>query len=259
MKLNDNLTDFFKVDSGVKQGCKLSPTLFAIYINDLVNDINSLSAGVTMDEKVISSLLYADDIALIAPDEISLQKMLDAVGEWCKRWRLIVNKEKTKILHFRTSTKHRSNFNFKCGTVELDFSTNYRYLGLWLNESMDFKYTVNELCKSASRAFGALYSKFISASGMSYDVYTRLYESLVEPVMFYGAGIWGLSEQKCVNYIQNKACRYFLGCYKNTSNIATRGDMGWMSPITKQHLECYRFLFRLETKDENSIIYQVFK
>lgn len=99
VKLNDNLTDFFKVDSGVKQGCKLSPTLLAIYINDLVNDINSLSAGVTMDEKVISSLLYADDIALIAPDEISLQKMLDEVGEWCKRWRLIVNKEKTKILH----------------------------------------------------------------------------------------------------------------------------------------------------------------
>ena len=50
---------------GVKQGCKISPTLFSVYVNDLADDIRALSAGVNIDEMNLSILLYADDIALI--------------------------------------------------------------------------------------------------------------------------------------------------------------------------------------------------
>ena len=70
------------------------------------------------------------------------------------------------------------------------------------------------------RALSALYAKFKSAGGMAYDVYTKLYQSFVEPVLFYCAGIWGLTDT-----VQNKACKYFLGVGQNASNVATRGDM----------------------------------
>ncbi|XP_063436893.1 ankyrin repeat domain-containing protein 50-like [Mytilus trossulus] len=79
VRVNDRHTPWFNVDCGVKQGCLLSPTLFAAYINDLAKRINNLNCGVCFDDTVLSILLYADDIALIAPDEESLQKMLDTV------------------------------------------------------------------------------------------------------------------------------------------------------------------------------------
>ena len=45
--------------------------------------------------------LYADDIALIAPDKNSLQGMLDIVSDWCFTWKLSINSSKTKVVHFR--------------------------------------------------------------------------------------------------------------------------------------------------------------
>jgi hypothetical protein len=101
VKVNDFISPWFNVNTGVKQGCNLSPTLFSIFINDLANEINALQCGVCVDESVVSILLYADDIVLLAPDEHSLQLMLDCVNTWCLKWRLLVNKDKTKVIHFR--------------------------------------------------------------------------------------------------------------------------------------------------------------
>ena len=192
-------------------------------------------------------------IALIAPDEDSLQRMLDIVHRWCQKWRMSLNVEKTKILHFRNKNIERSTFNFRCGGVKIDFDKVYRYLGLTFNEYMDYKYTVRELTKSASRALSAIYTKFISCGGMSYDVYTKLYKTLVESILYYGAGIWGHANWREVQAIKNKACRLFLGSSKNSSNIASQGDMGYMSTYSRQTLEVFRLLFRIESADDNRI------
>ena len=63
VRINDDLTQWFNVEVGVKQGCLLSPTLISVYINDLASRINSLECGVKVDDFYLSILLYADDIA----------------------------------------------------------------------------------------------------------------------------------------------------------------------------------------------------
>lgn len=257
VRINNYVTDWFNVKNGVKQGCNISPTLFSIYINDLSTEINNLKCGVPFGDLLISILLYADDIALLAPDESSLQKMLHTLHNWCKKWRLQVNVEKTKIIHFRNKSIPISNFCFKCGDLRIEIATKYKYLGLWFTEFLDMEMAARELAKSASRALGALYTKFKFAGGMSHAVFKNLYESLVEPVLFYGAGIWGINKYNFTQLVQNKACRYFLGSGKNASNVATRGDLGWSSCDVKQKVEVCRLWLRLRETNHDRLVFKI--
>ena len=149
-------------------------------------------------------------------------------------------------MHFRSKAKTRSIF-FKCGENTIEYESNYKYLGFWCNEILSMSRSIREIItKSASRALGYVYTKYLHACGMSYDVYTKLISSLVEPVLYYCAGIWGTRYHKEIDVVLYIACRYFLGTNKNASNIATRWDMGWVSCIVKQKLETVRLWCRLK-------------
>ncbi len=100
MQVSDYRTDWFLTPFGVKQGDVLSPTLFAIYINDLALEIKHAAIGVRLDDLTVGALLYSDDIVLLAESESDLQSLLNIVYSWCSKWRLKINKDKTQIMHF---------------------------------------------------------------------------------------------------------------------------------------------------------------
>ena len=66
LQLNEIFTDWFSVLNGVKQGDNLSPTLFALFINDIVNEINYLGYGIQVMTYKINVLLNADDTVILA-------------------------------------------------------------------------------------------------------------------------------------------------------------------------------------------------
>ena len=66
VRLDNINTNWFQCNVGVRQGDNLSPTLFALFINDLEINLKALNKGVQIDNYNISLLLYADDIALIS-------------------------------------------------------------------------------------------------------------------------------------------------------------------------------------------------
>ena len=94
---------------------------------------------------------------------------------------------------------------------------------------------------------------------MSYDVYTNMIESVVEPVLFYCSGIWGTHKIPKVQSVMNKACRFFLRVYKNAPNTATRVDMGWVSAEVKQKLECTLLWCRLKNMPENRTARKIYQ
>ena len=111
--------------------------------------------------------------------------------------------------------------------------------------------------KSASRALSALYSKCLRAGGMTLSVFQKLYESLVEPVLFYSCGVWGISDFKEIQMVQNKACRYFLGGGKCASNVALRGDMGWNSCFVKAKIEVFCLWIKLRNVEDDRILKRI--
>ena len=192
IKLNDYLTDWFHTDSGVRQGDSLSPTLFGIFVNDLVQDINQLNIGIQAGDINLSILLYADDIVLMAENESDLQTMLDCVYQWCKQWRLVVNEDKTKIMHFRNDRSHRTEFVFKYGAKELEVVNYYKYLGVILDEFLKFEEAACTLARAGGRALGSIISKFRTFQNIGYNTFSKMFDTSVCPILKFCSGVWGL-------------------------------------------------------------------
>ena len=66
IKVNNTFTGWFKTSSEVRQGDTLSPTLFNIFINDLIEDLHNMHCGIETDDFSLSVLCYVDDIVVIS-------------------------------------------------------------------------------------------------------------------------------------------------------------------------------------------------
>ena len=89
---------------------------------------------------------------------------------------------------------------------------------------------------------------------MSHHVYKKLVETVVEPVLFYGAGIWGYRKFPAIESVLNKAKRLYLGVGKYAPNLAISGDLGWASAETKQKLEVVRLWCRLRNLSDDRLV-----
>ena len=101
----DGLTDIFSCSRGVRQGCLLSPLLLALYLNDLDNCIRESSSGVSVGDERIHTLLYADELVLMAKDPADLQSQLDALATFSSSIKMEMNMDKTKIMVLRNKKR----------------------------------------------------------------------------------------------------------------------------------------------------------
>jgi hypothetical protein len=131
--VNGHLTDWFQIHAGVRQGCVLSPLLY------VVEELNALNRGVAIEEggQKLSALLYADDIVLVAANKQDLQRMLD-VASYAKKWRFELNAKKSQVVVFgmRQPPRH---VKWKLGENELEQVTQYKYLGIELTRTLQWK------------------------------------------------------------------------------------------------------------------------
>ena len=76
--------------------------------------------------------------------------------------------------------------------------------------------------------------------------------------MDYSSGVWGFSNYNCLEAIQNRAIRIYLGVHKFAPTLALQGDMGWMSTENRQCLSVLRFWNRLLKLPDNRLTKQIF-
>ena len=115
----------------VKQGCPLSPTLFGLYIDELEDFLLKSSLpgdGCYLYQVLISILLFADDIVLLASSPDGLQRLLDRLALFCDQRQLVVNLGKTRIMVFNCLKTSHLHFTF--WGQEIEITSSYLYLGV---------------------------------------------------------------------------------------------------------------------------------
>ena len=94
-------TDWFQIGKGVHQNCILSPCLFNLYAEYVMQNpgLDEAQAGIKIARRNINNLRYADDITLMAESEEELKSLLMKVKEESEKAGLKLSIQKTKIWH----------------------------------------------------------------------------------------------------------------------------------------------------------------
>lgn len=183
----DGLSEAFETTMGVKQGCLLSPILFSLFLNDLEDCLNG---GVQINKTVIKLLAYADDLVLLATNKNDLQEMVDQLDEYCKKWNLVVNLNKSKIVVFRNGgrpAKHEV-WNYRGENIEVVNS--YKYLGITLTSGLSMEKHLEEKVSKAKFALNS-FNNLLNKKNVPFSSKLHIFFAVSRAILCYGAQVWG--------------------------------------------------------------------
>ena len=92
--------DWFQIEKGVCQDCTLSPFLFDLYVEYIMQNagLDEAQAGIKITRRNINNLRYADDTTLMAESKEELKSLLMKLKEESRKVGLKLNIQKTKIM-----------------------------------------------------------------------------------------------------------------------------------------------------------------
>ena len=139
---NGEYSSIFRTTTGVKQGGVISPKLFAIYMDDLINDVEKLEHGISFGTIKVDIVIYADDILLINQSRGGLRDQLNCVTNYGAKKEIKFNPNKTVYMVFNKNVRMGAAERWKDswqGTLELAGNpitqvSCMKYLGVEIND-----------------------------------------------------------------------------------------------------------------------------
>ena len=217
------LTESFPVETGVRQGCLLSPMLFAIYINDLME---SLPSGISVGDVNIKVLMYADDIVILAETVDDLQLKIRGLEEYNNRWGLKLNLEKSKIMIFQRGGKTSVREHWKYRGCEIGVVGEYKYLGMLLTPRLTYSSHVLSRAAAARVGINTLYRSFFRQPNVPLNAKFQVFCAVSRAILTYGAQVWGGSRFLAVERTQLFFIKRMLGLPENTPNYVVYLETG---------------------------------
>ena len=201
-----------EITHGVPQGSVLGPLLFLIYINDLNNAITFSYIRHFADD---TNILYKNKSLRKINQRINYD--LKNIVNWLRANRIALNTSKTEIVIFRTPNQVITRkMNFRISGQKIEIKKHAKYLGLILDESLNWKRHYDILKPKLQRSLGLLAKlRYYVSAGLLRTVYFAIFDSYLR----YGCQVWGQNKNANINTIsqlQDKAIRII--CFKDRNS-----------------------------------------
>ena len=243
--VNGSKSNFRKFHQGVPQGSCISPTLFAIFIDDITGEL----------PEGVEASLFADDLALWVTDENVddaeklLQKRLNAVGRWVEKNKMTINVNKCETTLFTTHNKEattkRPSLTLQGQVVP--FNDNPVFLGVQFDRLLNFGPHVKKLKAKCFPRIQALSKLAGKTWGAQKEELRLLYLCYIRAAIEYGVSAWapGAADTHLedAEKIQNQAARIITGAHK-------------ASPIEALQMEANLMPMKLRAKELCVVAYE---
>jgi hypothetical protein len=214
-------SEFKSILSGVPQGSVLGPLLFLIYINDIVENIES-------DIK-----LFADDTSLsLAHDNQATQADilnhdLNTIVEWSQKWRVDFNHTKTEVVDFTQGSRQCEHLTFD--NTDLESIDKHKHLGIVFQSNFKWDTHIQSIASKVTMLISCLSSYKYRLGRKTLET---LYKSFVMPHFDYADVVWDSCTDTLSNLLEDlhvQALRVITGSVRGTSHEKLYKESGFTS------------------------------
>ena len=219
------------VRAGVPQGSILGPLLFLLYINDIVESINS------------SIRLFADDTSLYIivenPVEAAYQlnSDLSKIHQWATKWLVTFNPSKSESIIFSRKRNKPHHPQLVMNQQNINEVKSHKHLGIVFSNDCTWHEHLEYVKKKAWNRINVMRKLKFKLDRRSLQI---IYFTFVRPLLEYADVLWDNCTQYEINdleKIQNEAARIVTGATKLVSINSLCTETGWetLSSRRKKH------------------------
>jgi hypothetical protein len=228
--------EVYEMTRGTRQGCPLSPTAFAIFVNDFLRYVPDRVNIPGLKKGHCPALLFADNIVGLTTSEEEVHTFLDGVTAFSREWKLPIGVVKCGVMMIGGSEDEQLELSkkvFKVDNQTVEVCQKYKYLGIWVTDKLGDKEQTDELahCRTLAKKVKTAVDMrrgFLRDKSYPLDIKLAVINSKIIPVGTYGGEWVGLC-QKRTDIIQravNVALRLILQS-STKSNLHGVKTMAW--------------------------------
>ena len=187
VKWNNCISSEFVVTNGVRQGGVLSPLLFGVYVDELLEKLKRNGIGCYLGHHYVGAFGYADDIILLSPTVGGLRKMIKICEDYATEHSIIFNGNKSKYLIFG---EYKYKPVIKVNNKIVPRCDKAIHLGNLLHTENMTSELIDHAVKDFNKSFNGFFARFSSC-------YTATKSKLFHQYCcaMYGSQLWDLTSQ----------------------------------------------------------------
>ena len=256
VRVGNQLTEEFDCPVGLRQGCKMSPIIFSLLINEVAEALEREGrAGCQLirGTRDVNSLLFADDIGVISETPAGLQRAINIVSRVSKQLGLTINLEKTKVMVFRAGGFLGQREKWWIDGKRLDVVNSYKYLGFTLTTKLSGDIALTDYVGRAKRKIINIIRAMKTIGQHDVKIFLKLLDSQVKPLVLYASEVWGVLRYDTIERVQLFALKKMLGVTKKTPNCLVYGETGRYPLYVDSRVRAVSYWLKIVNMDEDRL------
>ena len=232
VKIQNVLSAIFSLINGTPQGSVISPILFLIIINDLLQHLSDINCSLFADD----SSIYKSGSSI--PFLIkNLQTALNSIQSWCIEWGFKISSTKTEAICF--SNSRLPEIKLFIDGKEIPVVKEVKFLGVVFDTKLTWSKHIDLTVQKCQKRINILKAVTSQQWGASKKILLTMYKALIRSILDYGCISYDSASKAQLaklEKVKNQTLRICVGAIKSTAIQGLEVDCGEL-PLPLRRLE----------------------